>query len=203
VKISHLNLLNFLESMRDVPGMKPGEKMLGMTSISFDISAFELILPLVAGGTIVLASRDDARDGKEIARLVEHWGIDFIQGTPSTYRMLISTGWKPSKNTRLMIGGEPVSSEIAQFLLQYAGELWNGYGPTETTIISTCKRIEDPYNITVGKPIANTEIIILSQKKSLVPFGSYGEICIGGFGVGLGYLNSPDLNSNRFISNSS
>ncbi|UJP66882.1 non-ribosomal peptide synthetase [Mongoliitalea daihaiensis] len=198
-KISHGNLLNFLESMQQRPGISKGQRLLAITSISFDISGLELLLPLIAGATVVLATSEEHKDGKAIARLIQKCDVDMMQGTPSTFKMLKALDWSPPQRLKILCGGEPLFSDLARFLLKNSSSLWNMYGPTETTIWSTVKEVKNPESITVGQPIGNTQIYILSSRGNMVPLGSTGEICIGGLGVGKGYLNREDLTQQRFL----
>lgn len=198
-KISHGNLLNFLESMAISPGISKMQKVLAITSISFDISGLELLLPLIAGATVVLATSDEHKDGKAIAQLIAKQDVDIMQGTPSTFKMLKALGWEPPQTLKILCGGEPLFPDLAKFLLKNSSSLWNMYGPTETTIWSTIKEVLSPESITVGSPIANTQLYILSAKGDMVPLGSTGEICIGGLGVSKGYLNKELLTGEKFV----
>ena len=199
VKITHLNLLNFLVSMRNTPGMLPGEKLLAITTISFDIAGLELYLPLIAGGTVVLANSEECRDGRMLLRKMESQKIDIMQATPATWRMLIASGWVKPMDLKVLCGGEALNQDIAEKLLKLVGPFWNMYGPTETTIWSTVKRIENADQITIGRPIANTQIYILDENLKPCPVGRVGEICIGGLGVTGGYHKRNDLAKDKFL----
>ncbi|MGY6520979.1 MAG: non-ribosomal peptide synthetase [Mongoliitalea sp.] len=198
-KISHGNLLNFLESMQQCPGIFKGQRLLAITSISFDISGLELLLPLIAGATVVLATSEEHKDGKAISQLIQKWEVDIVQGTPSTFKLLKTLGWEPTQGLKILCGGEPLFSDLASFLFKNSSSLWNMYGPTETTIWSTIKEVKNAKSITVGQPIGNTQIYILSSRGNMVPLGSTGEICIGGLGVGKGYLNREALTKEKFL----
>lgn len=200
VKISHGNLSNFLLSMLDQPGISSEDKLLAVTTISFDIAGLELFLPLIAGAEIVLTDSAAAKDGRILRDLLEEKKITMMQATPSTWQMLIDSNWKGSTAIKLLSGGEPLTSNLAKQLLSRCSELWNMYGPTETTIWSTLKRIKPAdKTITVGHPIRNTQIYILDEGGRVLPEGMTGEICIAGDGVGLGYLNRPDLTLEKFV----
>jgi len=200
VKVTHLNLLNFLVSMRQNPGMKAGEKLLAITTVSFDIAGLELYLPLIAGGTVILADNEECKDGRLLLKKMASHQIDFMQATPATWRMLIVSGWNKPMNFKLLCGGEALPSDLAAKLLHLVGPFWNVYGPTETTIWSTVKMIQDAADITIGKPISNTQVYILNKDLNPCPSGVVGEICIGGIGVAKGYHHRDELTAEKFIS---
>jgi acyl-coenzyme A synthetase/AMP-(fatty) acid ligase len=152
------------------------------------------------GAQVVLASHDDALDGMALQQLLETDQVTVMQATPATWRLLIESGWQGRPGLKALCGGEALSLDLAESLLTRVGELWNMYGPTETTVWSTCWRVTQPrQGISIGRPIANTSIWILDPQHQLCPLGVPGEICIGGDGVALGYLNRPDLTTERFI----
>jgi amino acid adenylation domain-containing protein len=200
VKISHGNLSNFLLSMLDQPGIGKEDRVLAITTISFDIAGLELYLPLIAGADVVITDTASAKDGRILADLLKEKKITLMQATPSTWQMLIDAGWQGSNTLKVLSGGEPLTSHLAGQLLTRCSELWNMYGPTETTIWSTLKRIKlEDKIITVGYPINNTQIYILNEHGQKVDDGITGEICIGGDGVGHGYLNRSKLTQEKFI----
>jgi amino acid adenylation domain-containing protein len=200
VRVSHRAAINFLTSMQREPGLGPDDRLLAVTTLSFDIALLELMLPLSMGAQVVLASRDDALDGVALQQLLERGQVTVMQATPATWRLLIESGWRGHPGFKALCGGEALSLDLAESLLARVGELWNMYGPTETTVWSTCWRVTQPrQGICIGRPIANTSIWILDPQHQLCPIGVPGEIHIGGDGVALGYLNRPDLTSERFI----
>ena len=200
VVVSHGNVMNLLTSMAHTPGLKAGETLLAVTTVSFDIAGLELWLPLTVGATVVIASRDEALDSGALAELMERHQVDVFQATPATWRMLANSDWPGRKTLRGFTGGEPLSRDLAAALLPKLGQLWNLYGPTETTIYSTGCRIENASAlITVGKPIANTRCYILDAQGQPLPVDAAGELLIGGTGVALGYHQRPELTAERFI----
>jgi amino acid adenylation domain-containing protein len=200
VKITQDNLLNFLVSMQSIPGITSVDRLLAVTTISFDIAGLELYLPLLAGAELVISPQDAARDGRLLLELIENQKISVMQATPATWRMMIDSGWTKPYGLKILCGGEALTKDLADSLLSKCDELWNVYGPTETTIWSTIKKIhrEDEL-LTIGHPIANTQVYILNEQEQLVAPGTIGEICIGGDGVGAGYLHQPELSDERFI----
>jgi len=199
VVVTHGNLANFLVSMQKTPGIDHNDRLLAVSTVSFDIAGFELYLPLISGAQIVLASAETAKDGWLLLQLVEQECITIMQATPYTWRMLIAAGWEKFMPLKVITGGEQLPRDLADKLLPRCSELWNQYGPTETTVYSTQKLITDPEHITIGKPIANTEVYILDESLKRQPVGATGEIFIGGAGVAKGYLNRAELTSERFI----
>lgn len=200
VVVPHGAVLNFLASMAREPGLNASDTLVAVTTLSFDIAVLELLLPLSLGAQVILATRDEAADGRELRRLLETHSASVMQATPSTWRMLIEAGWSGSPSFKALIGGEALPSDLAAQLLARCAELWNMYGPTETTVWSTCWRVQQPeHGISIGRPIANTQIHVLDAQRRLCPIGVTGEIYIGGAGVALGYLNRPELTAERFI----
>ena len=199
VEISHRALANLLVSMREAPGFSAGRSLLAVTTLSFDIAALELFLPLMSGGEIILASRDEARDPLALRTLIEDAGPDVMQATPATWRALIEAGWLGAPGLTILCGGEALSRGLADALLARCGALWNMYGPTETTIWSTVSPIEADGPIGIGRPIANTVVRILDAHGNEVPANVVGELCIGGAGLARGYRGRPDLTAERFV----
>jgi len=200
VRVPHSALVNFMVSMARKPGLAGTDRLLAVTTLCFDISILELFLPLTVGATTVIAPADVAADGRALARLIEQSAVSVMQATPATWRALLDSGWQGRRALKMLCGGEALDRELANRLLASGGALWNMYGPTETTIWSTCERVEDdPGPICVGRPIANTRIYILDARMQSLPVGVAGELCIGGAGVAHGYLNQPELTAECFV----
>ena len=201
VEITHRNLANFLWSMKQQPGISADDTLLAVTTLSFDISGLELYLPLVVGACVVIASREEAMDATRLIGLLEREEVSVMQATPATWHMLLEAGWKGDQNLKILCGGEGLPNELASRLVANCRELWNMYGPTETTIWSSLSRIdaENLSQITIGRPIANTTMYVLDQSQQLVPAGVAGELYIGGEGVGQGYWGKPELTAERFV----
>ncbi|WFF05871.1 amino acid adenylation domain-containing protein [Micromonospora sp. WMMD1076] len=198
VQIPHRALDNFLRSMRDRPGIDRDDVLLAVTSLSFDISVLELLLPLTTGARVVLVPRTVAADGRELARVLDRADATIMQATPSTWRMLVESGWSGSPRLRMLCGGEALPPGLAAALRTRGAELWNMYGPTETTVWSAVWRAR-PGPILLGEPVANTGLHVLDRHGQLVPPGVPGELHIGGAGLARGYLNRPDLTADRFV----
>lgn len=200
VKIKQQSLVNLLYSMAESPGMKDTDVMLSVTTISFDIAGLELYLPLLVGGRLVIADKLAVRDGRLLFDLVKSSGASIMQATPATWKMLLASGWDEVLPIKVLCGGESFPNNLAKQLLSRCAEVWNVYGPTETTIWSLIHRVsitDDP--IPIGKPIANTAVFILDDLLKMVPEGEVGEICIGGDGLADGYQGLPEMTTLRFI----
>lgn len=198
VQIPHGALGNFLRAMKERPGIEADDTLLAVTTLSFDISMLELLLPLVEGARVVIASRDVAADGERLAALVVDCGATIMQATPSTWRMLLDAGWSGKPGFRVLAGGEALPEGLARALLATGVTLWNMYGPTETTIWSAVAAVDDG-PISIGEPIANTELYVLDDVRQLVPLAVPGELYIGGAGLARGYLDRPELTAERFV----
>ncbi len=199
VPIPHCSVVSFLGAMARQPGMSPSDRLLAVISLSFDMAGFELWLPLMVGAHVEIASREMVTDATALRdRLARSPTVTVLQATPSTFRLLLETGWKGDGAIKLVVGGEALAPELAQQLLVRAGSLWNGYGPTETTIFSTLHRVGDG-PVLIGRPIDNTQVYILDRNLQPVPVSVSGEIFIGGVGVARGYLGRPELTRERFL----
>lgn len=202
VQITHKSVVNFLDSMRQEPGLTAEDTLVAVTTISFDIAVLEIYLPLSVGACIALASREVARNAIALIELLDTSNATAMQATPSTWRMLLEAGWQGKKNLKVLCGGESLSRELADRLLEKIGFLWNMYGPTEATVWATLYQIKPGEDkICIGKPIANTQIYLLDPQLQLVSVGTPGELHIGGIGLARGYLNQPKLTQEKFIFN--
>ncbi|MEO5956482.1 MAG: amino acid adenylation domain-containing protein [Nitrospiraceae bacterium] len=200
VEITHRSLVNFLWSMKREPGCSAQDICLSVTTLSFDIAGLELYLPLLVGGHVEIVSRGVAMDGYRLRKLFDAVQPTLMQATPATWRLLLDAGWTGSQKLTALCGGEALPVDLAVKLLERSKALWNMYGPTETTIWSTIEKV-DPGDreITIGRPIANTEIYILDHHLRPVPVGVSGELYIGGHGLARGYRRRPELSEERFI----
>ncbi|MDY0007625.1 MAG: non-ribosomal peptide synthetase, partial [Spongiibacteraceae bacterium] len=159
-----------------------------------------LYLPLLMGGSLVLASAEEAMDGAALARLLDAQRIDLMQATPSTWRLLLASGWTGSGRLRALVGGEALPADLARDLQPRVKALWNMYGPTETAVWSTCYEVTDPQApLLIGAPIANTRCHVVDTRGLPVPPGVAGELWIGGDGVATGYLARPELTAAQFV----
>ena len=202
VVVSHRSLVNLLSSVAAEPGLSSSDCVLAITTLSFDISVVETLLPLGLGASVVVAGAD-AGDGAALIQLIERYQVSFIQATPSTWHLLISAGWTGSASLKkILVGGETLSQNLAVDLVTRCDEVWNMYGPTESTVWSTAWRVASPRSreISIGRPISNTQVYVLDSDLRVCPIGVEGDLYIGGVGVSLGYVNLPQLTAERFLS---
>ena len=200
VEVTHDNVNAFLSAMQHEPGLAADDKLVAITSISFDIAGLELYLPLVTGATVVLASRAQVTDSFQLAQLIDDSGATVMQATPATWRMLLDAGWANPRQIRMLVGGEALPKDLAKALLATGAPLWNLYGPTEVTIWATVANIAlDDDTITIGRPIANYDAFVLDASLRPVAIGGVGDLYLGGRGVARGYLHAEQLTAERFV----
>ena len=201
VQLEHRSVVNFLCSMRQEPGMTEDDVMVAVTTLSFDIAGLELYLPLLVGGRLVVASREATFDGRLLMQLLEWGGATIMQATPTTWRVLMESGWEGNPKLKVLVGGETLSADLAGQLAMRCGSVWNMYGPTETTIWSSVYKVEgkDEKLVPIGKPIANTTFYILDADRQPVPEGAEGELYIGGEGLARGYFEREELTAQKFV----
>jgi len=205
VQISQSALVNFLLSMRERPGMNLNDKLLSVTTISFDIAGLEIYLPLIVGGQIILVDRDVSSDGSTLLTTIQNSGATIMQATPVTWRLLYEAGWDGIGLEQVWCGGEAFPLDLATKLKNTNAVVWNLYGPTETTIWSTrfllSSNQELKNNVPIGRPISNTQLFILDKQRNLLPKVVAGELFIGGNGLANCYLNRPSLTAEKFTPN--
>lgn len=203
VEVEHEGMVNYLLSVSDRLGLDDTVRGLSVVTITFDISISEMFLPLINGGMLIVADKDTAKDGVLLASFLKDKAVNLCGFTPSTAYMLLETGSADFTGMKMLIGGEPWSINLAYSLIDNGCEqLWNVYGPTETTIYSTMTRItrEDSY-VSIGLPIDQTDIYVLDSEMKPVAENDEGRLYIGGVGVARGYYNNPELTNERFIKN--
>jgi len=206
VEVGHRALSNFLQSMCDTPGLDADSRLVAVTTLSFDIAGLELFGPLVAGGTTIVASHEQAREGRTLLGLLESSDANLMQATPVTWRMLLDAGWSGSEDFRVLCGGEAFPGDLATDLLERTPRVYNLYGPTEATVWSTVHvldperwRAEPEAVVPIGAPIHGTQVFVLDEAGNALPPGVPGELYIGGVGLAQGYLNRKALTRDRFI----
>ncbi|WP_434606957.1 non-ribosomal peptide synthase/polyketide synthase [Pseudomonas sp. D2-30] len=201
VMVRHGALSNFITSMIAQPGLAASDRMLSLTTFSFDIFGLEIYGPLCAGASIVLTGQNVHQDPQAVLALVEHHDISVLQATPSSWRMLLDHERASVLAGRTFLcGGEALPQELAQRLLALSPKLWNLYGPTETTIWSAAHPLsperDRPF---LGQPLDNTALYIVGGDLTLNPPGAPGELLIGGAGLARGYFQRPGLTAERFV----
>ncbi|WP_162576705.1 non-ribosomal peptide synthetase [Variovorax sp. PBL-H6] len=200
VAVPHRAVVNFLVAMAREPGLDETDRLVAITTLSFDIAVLELLLPLAVGAQVIVADSDHVADPRQLRAMLERHDATLMQATPSAWRALLDTGWTGRPGFRALIGGEPLQVPLAEQLLENCSELWNMYGPTETTVWSTTWRVHSPrQGISIGRPIGNTSVWVLDERGLPSPIGVPGELCIGGLGVALGYHAREALTAERFV----
>ncbi|GGK79729.1 non-ribosomal peptide synthetase [Mangrovihabitans endophyticus] len=198
VQITHRALLNLLLSVQRDLRFTHRDRMLAVTSLSFDISALEVYLPLMTGAELVLAP-NIAVDGLRLREFVENSNATVMQATPSSWRLLVEAGLRPDPELRVITGGEALPADLASELTSRFPAVWNAYGPTETTIWSCLQLLNPDDPVTLGHPIANTRVYVLDDACNPVPEGVPGNLYIAGVGLARGYLGRADLTADRFL----
>lgn len=200
VEIEHGSLLALMRTMALRPGLAAGEKMLGLTRLSFDLSVPDMFLPLYVGGSLALIDIETAADPDRLAAAFERFAPDLAGATPSLWRLLAESGWRGAGRLRIIAGGEVVTRALADRLLPGCRELWNIYGPTEATVWATIHHVvPDEHPVPIGRPTPGVTIRIADDELRPLATGEIGEILIGGDGVGRGYRGRPDLTAERFV----
>ncbi|MGH3381785.1 MAG: non-ribosomal peptide synthetase, partial [Actinoallomurus sp.] len=200
VMVQHRALTNFLLAMAERPGLVAGDTLVALTTVSFDISALELYLPLLVGARVVLADAAQARDPRQIAELVAAAaGPVVVQATPATWRMLLDSGWTPPAGTTVLCGGEKLAPELGERLVSGGAPVWDLYGPTEATVWATTTRLDATGRPADWAPVANTTAHVLDDRLEPVPEGVIGELYLGGTAVAYGYHRRPGLTASRFV----
>jgi amino acid adenylation domain-containing protein len=200
VQITHRALSNLLQSMRRILEISEQDALLAVTTLSFDIAALEIFLPLIVGGRVELVDREVAVDGGRLVERLQNPEVTYLQATPATWRMLLEAGWQGKPGLKMLCGGEALPRALADRLVDKGAALWNVYGPTETTIWSSACRVEvGEAPISIGRPIANTQFYVLDQRMRAVPVGVIGELYIGGMGLARGYRDRAGLTAERFV----
>lgn len=203
VMLKHKNIINFLVGTKNIIEFKPEKVMVSITTICFDIFVLEFWGALTSGMTFVLANELEQNSAEELNKLCLENNVTMIQTTPSRYKALLENDDKTEfigKMSDIMVGGEALPKSLLQrFEVLTKANIFNMYGPTETAVWSTIKKIKSNDIITIGKPIANTKCYVLDKDKNLLPTYTPGELYIGGDGVSNGYLNKEELTNEKFV----
>jgi len=203
VEIRHSALINCLLTTQGYLAFTSASRMLALTTVSFDISTAEILMPLMVGGCVELSEDGLVADGLQLIERLESRKPSHVQATPSTWKSVLTAGWKGNPEICLMTAGEALSRDLAEQLLQKSSALWNLYGPTETTVYSSGYRVESAPDepMRIGRPLANTQMYILDKRYQPVPMGAVGDLYIGGDGLAVGYWQRPELTAERFVVN--
>ena len=201
VEVGHRGLVNCLLAVQALIGLRPGDRLLAITTVSFDIATVELLMPLIAGGVVDIVPDGVVADGARLTEMIATHKPDYMQATPSIWKTVLAGGWQGDNHLCLCAGGESLSRELAEQLVGRGRALWNLYGPTETTVWSAACQVESSPDkaVSIGRPLANTQVFILDERRQPVPLGAIGELYIGGAGLARGYWRRPDLSAERFV----
>jgi glyine---[glycyl-carrier protein] ligase len=208
VVVEHGAVCAFFHAISRSVTFGPGDCQVAMTNITFDISVLELLLPLFYGAKVAIASNEETRDLVKLSALMRNQQVNSIQTTPSRWMRMVQTDSAFLRHVRILVGGEPLSSELAQQLRQSGAVVNNLYGPTEATIWSSSHILTDrdvtneaSGVVTIGRPLYNYKMYALDQSLQLMPAGVAGELYIAGAGLARGYLKLPALTAERFVAN--
>lgn len=205
VMLTNRGLLNLASGVSKIIGFDSVSTALSITTMSFDIFIFETLIPLVYGMKVVIANEDEQKIPLLISKLIKTNNVDLMQSTPSRMQMIVSdpeTLVSLGMVKKIILGGEALPPALVEKLNMHTdAEIYNGYGPTETTVYSTFKCVYSSKDVNIGKPVANTQVYILDKYLNLMPIGAAGEIYIGGAGIGRGYINKPEMTTDRFVEN--
>jgi amino acid adenylation domain-containing protein len=199
VMIEHRALTNFLVSMAARPGLNAEDRLIAITTYSFDIAGLELFLPLVVGARCCVVASGKTRVAEQLMGEIDRIQPTVMQATPATWMLLSQVGWRNPQRIKALCGGEPLPHQLKQWFIDTGTPAWNMFGPTETTIWSTVGEITNDDVTTIGRPIANTSVYVLDEHSQPVPVGVPGELHIGGHGLARGYLNQPGLTAEKFM----
>jgi amino acid adenylation domain-containing protein len=200
VEILVQSLMHFLMGMQRELDFQPSDTMLAIAPLSFDVAVQELLLPLYCGGRVVILPWPMGADGESLASAIEFYDASVVLATPTTWQLLLDAGWRGSPRLRAICGGEIMRTPLAERLVPLTRELWNHYGPTETTIAATTYRVAgDEVNIPIGHAVNGIRLFVLDPDGNPVPSGEAGELYIGGVQLARGYRNRIELTAQRFV----
>ncbi|GEC88404.1 edeine biosynthesis hybrid PKS-NRPS EdeI [Brevibacillus brevis] len=203
VMVEHGNLMSFCSGIGKHIDFTSADKMLAVTTISFDIFLLETIVPLTKGMTVVIATEQQQADPQVLKELILQEEITFLQLTPSRLQLMLEE--KSNLHAldclkAILIGGEALSASLFQRLrTQTKARLYNLYGPTETTIWSTVQDLTDAEEVTIGEPLPNTQVYILDEHLQVQPMKITGDLYIAGDAVTRGYFGQPTLTAECYI----
>jgi len=199
VAIEHRAVVNLVASFGRSLGLGRQDRLVAVTTLSFDIAILELLLPLVRGADLVIAAFREVREPDRLRSLIQRLGVTAMQATPQTWRMLDLAGGVPVSVRLRLCGGEAVSDDLAVRLLEPGATLWNVYGPTETTVWSAARVVASAADAAqIGPPIEHTRMYVLDERMMPVPIGVVGEVWLAGRGVARGYHDRPGLTAGSF-----
>ncbi|MDJ0392578.1 amino acid adenylation domain-containing protein [Rhodococcus sp. G-MC3] len=200
VMVTTANLAAFAAAVTEQGWVLPADRIVAVTTVSFDIAVLELLCPLTVGASVVIAPRASVVDPNALSSLVTDSGATLVQATPSLWRLLAAVD--PARGfgaLRALVGGEALPTELADQLTAQCSEVWNVYGPTEVTVWATADKLAAGAPVTIGAPWSDVGVRILDHLLREVPEGAAGELYLGGAQVARGYLNRPGHTATRFV----
>lgn len=203
VEVQQKALLNLVESLADLLKLSAADKYLAHAEFSFDISGLEVHLPLLTGGSVYICKDDVKYEPRRIIDIINQNQLNYLIATPVTFQLLVDQQWQHEHHITLLSMGDTLSVKLAKALLSPHRTVWNTYGPTETTIISTAHKVTrydlQREHIPIGKPLANQSVYLYNQIGSAVPNGVQGEIYFAGYGLAKGYINDSHRTNKAFV----
>jgi len=203
VLLKQLSLINLIHSFIKEMKIDKFNNFLSIATVSFDMFTVETFCSILLGKTLILSNDEEQKDPYKLGLLAEKYPIDFLITTPSRMDLFLSQ--EKSKNMianlkAFQLGGEVFSSALYEKLFKVtSATIHNGYGPTEITACCSNKKVVNADDITIGKPLNNTNILILDKENNLCPIGVPGELCVLGDGVSKGYINNEEATNKAFI----
>ena len=199
VEVSHGALTNVISCVAGMCGVTSADRAVASSAVTFDVAATELYTPLISGGRVIVVDRQQVMSGVELVELAGTKGATLMQATPTLWRMLLEAGFRSHPGLKMITAGEALPRDLADRLLAGGGRLWNLYGPTETAIYSSGVEVHAGGDIiTIGGPLANTQLFVLDDRDSVLPAGVVGNLVIGGDGLAKGYVGRADLTAHAF-----
>ncbi|MFF5225135.1 amino acid adenylation domain-containing protein [Dactylosporangium sp. NPDC000521] len=200
VAVAQSSVAALTEALRFEPGFGPGDRMLAVATLSFDVSCAEIWSALGVGACCVVVDRDSAVDGYRLGRQIAEHRVNVMNVPPTILRTLLAAGWTGGADLRVWAAGETLDPALARELLPVVRELWNTYGPTEATVLSTAFRVLEVGDaVPIGHAMLGERLYVMDPLERLVPAGVVGELWIGGAGPAIGYHNRPDLTAAAFV----
>lgn len=201
VKVFHSGLTNLMSALDESLQINASDCAIACAAISFDASVLEMFYPLFKGASLALVPSEIVSDGFRLKAFLEENSITFMAAAVPIWRMLEYAKWKGKPTMKIVSGGEALPFDLAQTLLRWGRAAFNSYGPAETTVGATLKKLEPNRRVTIGKPMANIKTYILDEFENPMPICAAGELCIGGAGVAQGYHHRPTLTNAKFRPN--
>jgi amino acid adenylation domain-containing protein len=197
VALAHHALCRLAQSAVTEFSVNPKSRILQLAAFGFDVAVSDIVFALAAGACLCLAPRERLLPGSPLLQTLEAMNITHLQ-IPAALLAAMPVAALPRLRT-LIVGGELCPAAVAS-QWQQGRDLFIAYGPTETTVTVTAGRYAGPdAPLQIGRPLGDARVYVLDEQGAPVPIGVVGELCIGGPGVSIGYLNNPELTQERFV----